>query len=328
MRKKLKDLAKLVQGEVSGSPELSIKGVAPIELAGEGDLTFALDDKSFPAADSSKASAIIAPLRSKPEKPAILVKDPRLAMAKVLELFRPEKKIAKGVHKTAVVAKNSDLGKDSSVGAYAVIGENVKIGPRTVVHPGAKIGDSSKIGEDCVIYPNAVIYDGVRIGNRVMIHAGAAIGVDGFGFAQDAGKHIKIPQIGGVEIEDDVEIYANTCVARGTMGTTLIKRGTKIDNLTHIAHNCVIGEDCAITALVGFAGSVTFGDHVYVGGQAGFQGHISVGDNTVVMAKAGVTKDIPKDSVISGFPAHEHKKELEIQALLRRLPELIKKILK
>lgn len=310
MRKKLGDLAKLVDGELLGDFDLMIKGVAAIEDAKDGDLAFALEPKAINTADSSKASALIAPLKTKPKKPGILVKNPRLAMAKILEIFKPPQTPQKGIHKTAVISKTARIGKNPSIGANTVVGEDVEI------------------GDNCVIYPNVSIYPRVKIGSSVVLHSGAVIGVDGFGFVQEGGRHVKIPQIGSVVIEDDVEIYSNTCVARGAIGNTIIKRGTKIDNLTHIAHNCVIGEDCAITALVGFAGSVTFGDRVYVGGQAGFSGHINIGENTIVMAKSGVTKDIPKNLVVSGFPAQEHKKELEIQALIRRLPQFFKSLLK
>ena len=182
----------------------------------------------------------------------------------------------------------------------------------------------------CPICTGSYLPDDVSVvekrGKRVILHAGASIGVDGYGFVFDEGKHKKIPQIGTVIIEDDVEIYSNTCVARATLGATIVKRGTKIDNLTHIAHNCVIGEDCALTSLLGFAGSVTFGNRVFVGGQAGFNGHISVGDNTVIMARAGITKSIPSNSIISGFPAQDHRKEMEMQALLHMLPKLYKKV--
>jgi UDP-3-O-[3-hydroxymyristoyl] glucosamine N-acyltransferase len=307
MTKKLKDLAKLVRGEVQGDPNISIKGVASIESAGAGEITFALEQSSLAAADRSTAAAIVCSKRSKPKKPAILVDNPRLALAYILPVFAKKMTVQKGIHKMAFVSPSAGIGKDSYVGPFAYIGNN------------------SKVGANCVIHPNVVIYDGVTIGDRVIIHSGAVIGVDGFGFAQENGKHVKIPQIGGVVIEDDVEIYSNTIIARATMENTVIKRGTKIDCLTHIAHNCVIGEDCAITSLIGFAGSVTLGNGVFIGGMAGLQNKVNVGDGTVIMAKSGVTKDIPKNSVISGFPAQDHKKELEMQALMHRLPELFKK---
>ena len=306
---KLKKLLELVAGELAGKPDTEVRGVAPIETAGAGDLVFVLEDKFLAPALSSPAAAIIAPLGSRLDgKPGILVKNPRLAMTQILPSFAPKSKIKPGVHKTAVVA------------------EDVKLGQRVAIGPLAHVGSGVEIGDDSVIYPNVTIYDNVKIGKRVVIHAGARIGVDGYGFVWDGARHQKIPQIGSVLIEDDVELFANVTIARATLGATRIGAGTKVDCLTHIAHNCNIGENCAITALVGFAGSVTFGDHVSVGGMAGFNGHITVGENTVILAKSGVTKDIPANSVVSGFPAIDHKKELELQASLRKLPETLKKL--
>lgn len=308
---KLKKLSEIVSGELAGKADLEIRGVSPIEAAGVGDLVFVLEDKFLAPALSSKASAVIASLSSKiGGKPGILVKNPRLAMAQLLPLFAPKPKRKPGIHKTAVVS------------------DSAKIGQRVTISPFVYIGSNVEIGDDTIIHPSVTIYDNVKIGKRVVIHAGARIGVDGFGFVWHEDKYAKLPQLGSVVIEDDVEIYANTCVARATLGATRIGAGTKIDNLTHIAHNCDIGKNCAITALVGFAGSVTLKDHVSVGGMAGFNGHITVGENTVVMAKTGVTKDIPANSVVSGFPAINHREDLEIKASLRKLPELIKKLKK
>lgn len=306
---KLKKLAELVSGEIAGNADAEIKGVSTIEAAGAGDLVFVLEDKFLAPALSSKAAAIVAPFSAKVgKKPAVLVKNPRLAMAKIIPLFAPKSKVEPGIHRSAVVAKSARVGK------------------RVTIYPFVYVGKEVEIGADTIIYPSATIHDRVKIGKRCVIHSGARIGVDGYGFVWDEGKWVKIPQVGSVIIEDDVEIYANVCIARGTLGATRIGAGTKIDNLTHVAHNCVFGKHCAITALVGFAGSVTFKDHVSVGGMAGFNGHITVGENTVVMAKAGVTKDIPDNSVISGFPAINHKEELEIQAILKKLPEIYKKL--
>ncbi len=305
---KLKKLAELASGAVVGDADVEIKRASTIEEAGAGDLVFVLEDKFLAPALACKASALVAPSSLKAAgKPAILVKNPRLAMAKLLSHFAHKSKVKPGIHKAAVVA------------------ESARIGKRVTIYPFVFIGEEVEIGDDSVIYPSVTIHDRVKIGKRVVIHSGARVGVDGYGFVWNEGKYEKIPQVGTVVIEDDVEIYANTCVARGTLGATRIGAGTKIDNLTHIAHNCVLGKHCAITALVGFAGSVTFKDHVSVGGLAGFTGHITVGENTVVMAKSGVTKDIPPNSVVSGFPAIDHKKDLEIQAALRNLPEVIKK---
>jgi UDP-3-O-[3-hydroxymyristoyl] glucosamine N-acyltransferase len=299
---KLKKLAELVSGAIVGEADVEIKGVSPIEEAGAGDLVFVLEDKYLAPALNSKASAVVAPVSASVKaKSAILVKNPRLAMARILAHFAPKPGVKPGIHKASVIA------------------ESARIGKRVTIYPFVYIGEDVEIGDDCIIHAHATIYDRVKIGKRVIIHSGARIGVDGYGFVWHEGKYEKIPQVGTVVIEDDVEIYANTCIARATLGATRIGAGTKIDNLTHIAHNCVFGKHCAITALVGFAGSVTFKDHVSVGGMAGFNGHITVGENTVVMAKAGVTKDIPANSVISGFPAIDHKKELEIQAAVRKL---------
>lgn len=306
---KLKKLSELVSGVLAGNGELDIRGVAPVESAGAGELAFVLEEKFLAPALISGAGALVAPASAKVKgKPAILVKSPRLAMAQILPLFAAKSKIKPGIHKTAVIA------------------ESAKIGKRVTIYPFVFIGENCEIGDDSIVYPSVTIYDRTKVGKRVIIHAGARIGVDGYGFVWHEGKWLKVPQVGNVVIEDDVEIYANTCVARATLGSTRIGAGTKIDNLSHIAHNCVFGKHCAITALVGFAGSVTFKDHVSVGGMAGFNGHITIGENTIVMGKAGVTKDIPDNSVISGFPAIDHKKELELQAALRKLPEVIKKL--
>ena len=316
---KLKDLAKQVLGEVAGDGEVVIRGVSPVEAAKDGHLVFVLDNKLLDQAIKSKASAVVVPYRSKiKNKPALLVKDPRLTLAQLLPLFAPKKAALKGIHKTAVIPKSCKIGREVALGPFVVLGENVSIGAQTQIYPHTYVGDNSKIGSSCTIYPNVSIYDNSIIGKNVIIHTGVRIGVDGYGFAPQGEKHIKIQQIGNVIIEDDVEVYANVCISRGTLGSTIIGAGTKIDNLTHIAHNCKIGKNCAIVSLVGFAGSVTLGDHVYVAGQAGFRGHNTIGKNSVVMARAGVTKDFPANSIISGFPAQEHGREMKLQASLRK----------
>src|SRR3989339_40444 len=286
---KLSEIARLVAGRVSGDDGKEISSVAPIEEAKSGDLVFVLDRKLLASVLSSGAGALVAPASLEVKgKPAILLDNPRLAMTKILPLFAPKAKKMRGIHKTAVVAKSA------------------KIGKRVTIYPFVYIGENCRIGDDSILYPSVTIYDGVEIGKRVVIHAGARIGVDGFGFVQDKGKHVKIPQLGKGIVEDDVEIYANVCISRGTLGATIVGAGTKIDNLSHIAHNCKVGKDCAIVSLVGMAGSVTLKDRVYVAGQVGFNGHVTVGENTIIMARAGVTKDIPANSVVSGFPAQDH----------------------
>ncbi len=306
---KLKELAKLVSGKVVGNGTLQIKRVSPLDEA----------------ALRSRASALVVGRKSKISlKAGIMVDNPRLALAKILPLFEPKKLIHKGIHKTAVVPKSCKLGKNVSVGAYVVLGEKVSVGDRCAILPHTHIGEETKIGKDCFLHSHVSIYARVRIGNRVILHSGTRIGVDGYGYVQENGKHLKIPQVGRVIIEDDVEVYANVCISRGTLEDTVVGSGTKIDNLSHIAHNCKIGKNCAIVSLVGFAGSVTLGDNVYVAGQAGFGGHLTVGENSIIMGKSGVTKDVPANSVISGFPAQDHRKEMEFRASLRRLAKKAK----
>jgi len=301
---KLKDLAKAVAGTVVGNEDVNIKSVSPINEAKEGSLVFVLEEKLLGPALKSKASAILTANKfTVKDKAAILVENPRKAMADVLFIFMPKTKAIKGIHKTALLAKTAAVGAGTSIGAYAVIGENVKI------------------GKNCLIHPQVTIYDNTVIGNNVIIHSGTRIGVDGYGFVQEAGEHKKIPQIGNVVIEDDVELFANVCISRATLGSTVIGQGTKIDNLTHVAHNCKIGKHCAVVSLVGFAGSVTLKDHVTVAGQVGFSGHITIGENAIIMARAGVTKDVPPRSVVSGFPAQDHRKEMAYRASLRRLTQ-------
>jgi len=328
MKKTLSDIASHIAGEANGNPKLPISGVSSIEEAKESDITFAFDEKAVERYDASPASAAVVPkdLKKFPNKPYISVNNPRLAMAKVLGLFDPKRTVPSSIHKSAVISKTARLGKDITIMPGVVIGENTSIGDKVKIFPGCYVGNDCKIGRDTVLYPNAVIYDRTIIGNRCVIHGGAVIGVDGYGFAPFDGKYEKIPQIGNVVVEDDVEIFANVSISRATMGSTIIKRGTKIDNLTHIAHNCKIGEDCAITGLVAIAGSTELKNHVSIGGTSGVNDHVVIGENTVIMGRSGVTKDIPANSVVSGFPAQDHKKELEQQAAVRRLPKIIEKL--
>ncbi len=241
------------------------------------------------------------------------------------------------IDSTAVVHPTAKLGKGlfspveevfPGVHERAFVGKNVKLGKRVLVYPLAYIGDNCEIGDDTIIHPNTTLYPRTRIGKRCIIHSGCVIGVDGFGFVQVGGKFVKVPQIGRVVIEDDVEIYANNCIARGAIGSTVIKRGTKIDNLNHIAHNVVIGRDCAITSQNVFGGSSSVGDRVQMSGQCGVAPHVHVGDDSILMGRAGVTKNSPPKSVLLGYPAQDHAKEHRILALIRKLPELFERIKK
>ncbi|MFC1559704.1 UDP-3-O-(3-hydroxymyristoyl)glucosamine N-acyltransferase [Candidatus Margulisiibacteriota bacterium] len=327
MEKTLKEIAGAVSGEIVGDPSLKIKNVSNIEEARPGDLTFLLDNKFTSQVGSSKASAVIVPKDAKGiDKPHIKVSNPRSALAKVLKMFEPAKTFKKEIHKTAVVASTAKVSKSASIMPYVCIGEGTTIGDNAVIFPGSFIGDNCKIGDGTIIHSNVSIYDRTEIGKRCIVHSGTVVGSDGFGFAPVGEGWEKIPQLGNVVIEDDVELNANVAIARGTMGSTIIKRGTKIDNLTHVAHNCVIGEGCTLTSLIAIAGSSTLGKHVMMGGNSAVSDHVNIGDNTIVMAKAGVIKDTPPGSVVSGFPARDHKKQLEIQAAMSKLPDILKKI--
>jgi UDP-3-O-[3-hydroxymyristoyl] glucosamine N-acyltransferase len=305
---KLREIAKIIPGQLVGDGNVNLKNVAEIKEAKSGDLVFVLEPKLLASALSSPASAVIASNQADLKgKPGLLVNNPRGAMARILAFFAPKKKSFKGIHKSAVIAKSARLGK------------------RLTIYPFVYIGENCLIGDDTTIYPHVTLYDGTVVGKRVILHSGCRLGIDGFGYIQENGRHLKIPQIGNVIIEDDVELYANVCVSRATLGSTVIGAGTKIDNLSHVAHNCKIGRDCAIVSLVGFAGSVSLGDRVQVGGQSGFAGHVTIGDDTAILARSGVTKSWPARSVISGFPAIGHQEDLKQIALLHQLPKTIKR---
>jgi UDP-3-O-[3-hydroxymyristoyl] glucosamine N-acyltransferase len=257
--------------------------------------------------------------------PQIKVKNPRLAMLKILKEFASVYEPPKGIHPSVVAGKDVQIGKGVSIQAFVTLGDHVSVGDNVILFPGVYIGNNCSIGEGSIIYPSVTLYPHSKVGKRVIIHSGAVIGSDGFGYVPKDEGYEKVPQIGSVVIEDDVEIGANATIDRGAIGATTVKKGTKIDNLVHIAHNCVIGEHCAIAGQAGFSGGVTLKDRVQVGGQSGFSGHITIGENSIIMGRSGVTKDIPPGSIVSGFPAQDHKKEMYLKALLRRLPELLKK---
>ncbi|MEK7377132.1 MAG: UDP-3-O-(3-hydroxymyristoyl)glucosamine N-acyltransferase [Candidatus Margulisiibacteriota bacterium] len=307
--KNLGDIALLVEGALVGDSSIQISGVAALEDAKDGDLAFVLEIDKLLAAEASGASALIVPKEVASSKKSIIrVDHTRIALAKVLSHFAPVEDIKPGI--------------DSSV----YVGRNVKFGKRVLVYPFVFIGDNCEIGDDSIIHPNTTLYPRTKIGKRCVIHSGCVIGVDGFGFVQVAGKFVKVPQIGKVIIEDDVEIYANNCIARGAIGATTIKHGTKIDNLNHIAHNVSIGQDCGIAAQNVFGGSSSTGNRVQMSGQTAIAPHTHVGDDGILMARAGVTKNAPDKSVLLGYPAQDHSKELKIMALTRKLPELFDKV--
>jgi UDP-3-O-[3-hydroxymyristoyl] glucosamine N-acyltransferase len=328
MAKKLKEIAAYLQGELVGDPSLEISGVAGIEEAQIGDLTFLTNPKYKAFLEKTSASCVIVGKEiEKAKVPLIRHPNPYLAFSRAMELFfETERKYPRSIHPTAVLGKGIKLGADVHLGPYVVVEDDVCLEQNVTVLAGSFVGAKSIVAENCLIYPRVTIRENTEIGKNVIIHPGTVIGSDGFGYAQEKGAHHKIPQMGKVIIEDDVEIGANVTVDRATLGATRIGKGTKIDNLVQIGHNVVIGENCIIAGQVGISGSTKIGDNVILGGQVGLAGHIKIGNNVMIGGKSGVTKDIPENMVIFGYPAREIKKTKKIEACLSRLPEYNKRL--
>jgi len=324
----LKEVAILVGGKVKGKEDIVIKGAAKAEDAKEGEITFAVSEKFLRIAEKSRASAVIVPenVENFP-KPIIRVRSPRFAFAKVLEVFAPSRCKFKGIHPSAMIAKGVKIGKRVSIGPFCIIEEGVKIEDDVCLSGLVYLGKDVRIGEGSFLHPRVTVLDETCVGRRVIIHSGAVIGSDGFGFVKmEDGSYYKIPQIGRVVIEDDVEIGANVTIDRATTGETRIGKGTKIDNLVHIAHNVTVGKNVAIVALVGISGSSQVGDGVILAGQVGITDHVSIGDNAIVGAKSGVTKNVPPSSFVWGIPARNHLVQKKMMALAYRLPEFAKRL--
>ncbi|MFA5410359.1 MAG: UDP-3-O-(3-hydroxymyristoyl)glucosamine N-acyltransferase [Candidatus Omnitrophota bacterium] len=328
MQKTLREIAEFIDGEVVGNESVVITGVCGIKEASEGDITFLANPKYASFIEKTRASAIITSRQIKSAaKPIVRTDDPSLAFAKLLSLAGPgEIKHPQGIHPKAIIGKNVFLGRNAAVGPYVVIEDNVSIGDEAIIYAGCFIGQETKIGAHTLIYPNVSIRERVTIGSRVIIHSGAVLGSDGFGFVSVKGTHHKIPQVGTVVVEDDVEIGANVTIDRARFDKTVIGRGTKIDNLVQIAHNVVVGENSIIVAQAGISGSTTLGKGVTIAGQAGLVGHISVGDGAVVAAQAGVTKSIPANTMVSGYPAKAHAAAKRINACVQNLPRLYEEV--
>jgi len=317
----------MVEGELHGDPDIMILGVAPIKDAKNGDITLLSDRRLLRYLEETEASCVIVPQEVETSRCAIIkTEDPWRAMRKILVLFVPPKMPPPGVDKDVHIGKEVELGREVRIGWRTHIGDGCKIGEGAILFPFTFVGDGSRVGKDSVLYPNVTVREGTVIGERVVIHSGAVIGSDGFGYTVVDGAHEKIPQVGRVIIEDDVEIGANAAVDRGTIGATTIGRGTKIDNLVHIAHNVVIGENSLVVAQVGIAGSTEIGKNCILAGQAGVVEHVRLGDGVVVGAQAGVTKSFPPHTKVSGYPARPHSQSKRAYAALSNLPELLNRV--
>ncbi|MBI3995607.1 MAG: UDP-3-O-(3-hydroxymyristoyl)glucosamine N-acyltransferase [Nitrospirae bacterium] len=323
----LKELAEAVGGRIIGDADVAIRGVAGIKEAQPGEVTFLANAKYAALLNETKASAVIL---GKPDPRAscaqVIVDDPYYAYARIVSVLTEKPYRATGISPLADIARDARLGRDLSIHPFVTIGDRAVIGDRVTLYPGVYIGEETEIGDDTVIHANVSVREKAVIGRRVILHSGAVIGSDGFGFATHKGRHHKIPQIGIVVVEDDVEIGANVAVDRAALGKTVIKRGTKIDNLVQIAHNVTVGEDCLIVSQVGISGSAAIGNHVTLAGQTGVAGHLTIGDNVIAGGRAGVTKDIAPNQVVSGYPTLPHRQWLEAQAVFAHLPELRKRI--
>jgi len=324
----LAQVAERVGGRVLGDPEVVITGIGSLEEAGPGDITFLSHPRYARLARTTRASAVLARERIEgTEVQVIQVSNPDWAFALIAEVFAPAPpRFAPGIHELAVVAEDVSVGEGASIQALSVVEGNARIGDRTLVYPQVYIGHRAEIGCDCRIYPRVVIRERCVIGNRVIIHSGAVIGSDGFGYVTLEGEHHKIPQVGRVVIEDDVEIGANCAIDRARSGETRVRRGTKIDNLVQIGHNCDIGEDCIIVGQCGLSGSTTLEDHVVLGGQVGLADHIRIGAGAQVAAKSGVARDMPAGAVYRGNPATDKNRFARQQVAVRRLPRIIEQL--
>ncbi len=333
---KLMDIARLLGAELLGNGDREIRRVAKIEEAGEGDLAFLANPKYARFLSTTRASAVIVarpvslPAGRTPDELALLrVDDPYASFVKTVAAFHPPAPpVAPGIHPSAVIDPGAALGREVRVGPHAVIGADCRIGDRTMIGPCAVLGDGVATGADCVIYANVTVREGCRLGDRVILQPGVVIGGDGFGFAPlPDGSYEKIPQVGIVVIEDDVEIGANTTVDRATLGETRIGKGVKLDNLIQVAHNVVIGDHTVSAAQAGVSGSTKIGRRVMIGGQVGFTGHLEIADGTKIGAQSGVHRSITTpNTIVFGSPAVPQREAFRIQGALTQLPDLLQAV--
>jgi len=313
-----------------GAAERRIRGVAPLDAAGPAELSFIANARYLPYLPSTAAGALLVPealdVEAPPGLACIRVADPHAALAVVLPLLYPEPTVAAGVHPTAVVADDVELGEGVSIAPFAVVGAGSRLGDDVQVGAHAVVGAGCTIGAGSILHAHTTLYRGVVLGERCIVHSGARLGADGFGYVHQDGAHRKVPQVGGCRLGDDVEVGANTTIDRGSIGDTVVGSGTKIDNLVHIGHNCCIGKQVLIVAQVGVSGSTTVADGAVLGGQAGLAGHITIGAGARVAAQAGVISDVAPGETVSGYPARPHREALRASAALFRLPKLMARL--
>ena len=320
---KIKEIAQILNGSVAGDGEVVIERLYPIDEAGVGDLTFIANPRYMRQLETTKADAILVrPGIECPGKNLIIVSDPYVALGKLLTIFYPKEPHYPGVDSRAFLEEGADVSPEATVYPGATVCRGARISRGVVLYPGVFIGPEVSIDEDSILYPNVCVYRKCIIGKRVILHAGVVVGGDGFGYANPGVDNLKIPQVGLVQIDDDVEIGPNCTIDRGTFGKTWIHRGVKIDNLVQIAHNVVIGEDSVIVAQVGISGSTKLGKSVIIGGQAGLVGHLVIGDRVMIGAKSGVHENVASGMTVSGSPHLPHKLWLRVSGSLAKLPEM------
>jgi len=325
---KLIEIAKHLNGILKGPQDVDILRPAKIEEAAPGEITFISNPRYKHFLETTKASAVIVDQSAGDVRiPHILVENAYMGFLLLLRLFEPKRGFDfSGISKNAEIHKTAKIAENSNIGPFVYIGSNSTIGRNCIIYPGVVILNDVSVGENCIIYPNVSIREQCIIGNNVILQNNVVIGGDGFGFAPHAGKYEKIPQIGNVVIEDDVEIGANTTVDRATVGSTVIKKGAKLDNLVQVAHNCVVGEHTVIAAQAGISGSTTIGNSVTIGGQAGLVGHIKIGDGSAIAAQSGITKDVKPKEILFGTPAYPISERKKIEVSIKHLPNAIKRI--
>ncbi|MBN1142228.1 MAG: UDP-3-O-(3-hydroxymyristoyl)glucosamine N-acyltransferase [Deltaproteobacteria bacterium] len=318
----LGELAAWVGGRLTGNPDLEVKGVAPIDSAGEGEITFLSNPKYFKRLSGCRASAIILPPGVECPIPAIVSPNPYLAFAKILTALACPSPEPKGVMAGSIVSPSAVLGESVTIHPGCVVGDQVRIGDGVVLHPNVVLYEGVVIGDHSLLHAGVVVRERCRIGSHVIIQPSAVIGGDGFGFAPDGAGYFKIPQVGIVIVEDGVEIGAGTCIDRATLGVTRIGKGTKIDNLVQVAHNVVIGENTVIVSQVGIAGSTEIGNHCTLGGQVAVAGHLKIGDNVMLGARSGVSGNLEPNQILSGAPVMPHRQFLKAATTFSHLPEM------